>query len=237
MTDRTRTETVTEQAELAFWAKVAECYPEATNGDLDPIDAARFTQAATEAVRAWARLNVEGGPHIPEPALFRERKHPEQADPPCGHLDCVDYWKIYRAGGGKPWCLHCAECDKIQDCECGFNENDFAEKVLRPIWGDRVEIWHTGGGCMNPVIKLSDDEKRYVMFSMGWYPQEASFSLFCEETGDEQCMFEVPAASWCGEHSPQGHNVPLEPCLIQGLIASTLIDFAKDETERELFNL
>lgn len=58
---------VVEEAEDAFWARVAELLPEAKFGDLDPLESHRFSDAARRAVAAWISANVHlEGPN-PEP--------------------------------------------------------------------------------------------------------------------------------------------------------------------------
>ena len=51
---------VADNAEQAFWAAVAESFPEAKSGDLDPMTAVRFSKAAKDAVREWVAWNVTG---------------------------------------------------------------------------------------------------------------------------------------------------------------------------------
>lgn len=51
---------IAKQAQDAFWEKVAELYPTATSGDLDPVADARFDQASRDAVTAWVTHNVPG---------------------------------------------------------------------------------------------------------------------------------------------------------------------------------
>lgn len=48
---------VAEAAEAAFWATVADAYPDIETGDLDPATAARFMEACVTAVRAWLEAN------------------------------------------------------------------------------------------------------------------------------------------------------------------------------------
>lgn len=61
MDDRLR-EAVAEAAE-AFWAKVAEKYPETQTGDLSPSTTALFNEVVTEAVEEWVLCNVPGMPN------------------------------------------------------------------------------------------------------------------------------------------------------------------------------
>ena len=56
--DSKRLREVVEEAELAFWAKVAELLPEASSGDFPPDACMAFTEAATEAVDTWVEFNV-----------------------------------------------------------------------------------------------------------------------------------------------------------------------------------
>ncbi len=52
---------VGEAAQLAFWAKVSELFPEATSGDFPPDASAAFNLAATRAVGVWIEWNVPCG--------------------------------------------------------------------------------------------------------------------------------------------------------------------------------
>lgn len=49
-----------EQASQAFWSKVAELYPEAKSGDLDPMSDAFLETAMQQVVKAWIRNNCKG---------------------------------------------------------------------------------------------------------------------------------------------------------------------------------
>jgi hypothetical protein len=57
-TSPANTQAVTQKALGAFWAVVAEAYPEAKTGDLSPSTTLRFDEAAEAAVREWAWANV-----------------------------------------------------------------------------------------------------------------------------------------------------------------------------------
>lgn len=46
-----------QEAQDAFWAKVAECYPEIKTGDFAPEDTRMFNQATTRALREWLWAN------------------------------------------------------------------------------------------------------------------------------------------------------------------------------------
>lgn len=56
MTERVKR--VATDAEQAFWAEVAGRFPEAAQGDFDPLAAARFSAACEAAVQHWVDLNV-----------------------------------------------------------------------------------------------------------------------------------------------------------------------------------
>lgn len=58
--DSKRLREVVEEAELAFWAKVAELLPEAVAGDFPPDAWMAFNEACTEAVDTWVEFNVTG---------------------------------------------------------------------------------------------------------------------------------------------------------------------------------
>jgi hypothetical protein len=49
-------------ATTAFYAALAEAYPEAKSGDTDPVMDARFDRVAEEAIIDWLTLNFPGGP-------------------------------------------------------------------------------------------------------------------------------------------------------------------------------
>jgi hypothetical protein len=53
-----RTRVVALAAENAFWAAVAEAFPEAEFGDFSPDGAARFAHACHRAVKEWVSCNV-----------------------------------------------------------------------------------------------------------------------------------------------------------------------------------
>jgi hypothetical protein len=53
-------------AEDAFWAVVAEQFPEAESGDLAPDAALSLTRAMEKAVRAWIDANVTSGLGVTE---------------------------------------------------------------------------------------------------------------------------------------------------------------------------
>lgn len=46
------------KGEDAFWAAVAEAFPEATSGDLDPGMAVTLEQTMERAIRAWVDYNI-----------------------------------------------------------------------------------------------------------------------------------------------------------------------------------
>lgn len=46
-----------EAAYMVFWSKVADLYPEATSGDLDPMSAAVLESTMRDAVEKWLRYN------------------------------------------------------------------------------------------------------------------------------------------------------------------------------------
>ena len=49
---------IVEEADLAFWSKVADLVPEATSGDLDPERTVQLKIAMENAVEAWMHYNV-----------------------------------------------------------------------------------------------------------------------------------------------------------------------------------
>lgn len=49
---------VAREAAEAFWAKVAERYPEAKTGELDVITTVRLDNVMREAVMRWVKYNV-----------------------------------------------------------------------------------------------------------------------------------------------------------------------------------
>ena len=55
--DDERIDVVVEKAQDAFWAVVAEEFPECTFGDFGPSESFRWDDAATNAVKAWVRNN------------------------------------------------------------------------------------------------------------------------------------------------------------------------------------
>jgi len=55
---RLKRKRVVNEAELAFWAKVAEQYPTATTGDLDPLMVSYLSDIMDKAVRQWIEYNV-----------------------------------------------------------------------------------------------------------------------------------------------------------------------------------
>ncbi|GAG30636.1 unnamed protein product, partial [marine sediment metagenome] len=73
---------------------------------------------------------------------------------------------------------------------------------------ENVELWHTGGGCYNPVLVFSRDSSgsatRYLMFSDGWYPEEASFGLYQIDPITEE---EIGIGQWY----ETGDSVPTTP--------------------------
>ena len=58
MNAKERLDEALESAEEVFWHKIAELYPEAKGGDLDPYILVRFQLMAEEAVKAWLTLNI-----------------------------------------------------------------------------------------------------------------------------------------------------------------------------------
>lgn len=58
-TDTDRLDAAVEEAELAFWAVIAEAYPEAQTGDF-PFDAAHaIEQSMRAAAKRWIELNAQ----------------------------------------------------------------------------------------------------------------------------------------------------------------------------------
>ncbi len=50
--------TAKEAADQAFWAKVAELFPEATTGDFPPDAHLMWVSAVESSIRTWVHLNV-----------------------------------------------------------------------------------------------------------------------------------------------------------------------------------
>jgi hypothetical protein len=48
---------IAEEAQHAFWAKVAEMCPEITSGDFPPESTIEFDRACEKAVEIWLRFN------------------------------------------------------------------------------------------------------------------------------------------------------------------------------------
>jgi hypothetical protein len=57
MYDAQRIKTATEVAMDAFWAKLAEQFPEITTGDLDPGAVVDFENASVTAATLWIHAN------------------------------------------------------------------------------------------------------------------------------------------------------------------------------------
>ncbi len=55
---RQEIESLTREADDAFWAVIVRHFPEAKNGDLSPERTIALTQAAEEAVEEWIGNNV-----------------------------------------------------------------------------------------------------------------------------------------------------------------------------------
>lgn len=98
--------------------------------------------------------------------------------------------------------------------EPSYDHNEMAA-ILRERWGDAVEVWHTGGGVMNPVIVLERGDHdtmsgyavRYLMCSMEWCPVEASMGVYDERhKSGEEALAECFAV---------GDNGPMEPDAIR----------------------
>jgi len=58
MNDFERIERATESAVFEFWRAVADLFPEANSGDIDPLLDFEFNQKAEEIVGQWFRWNV-----------------------------------------------------------------------------------------------------------------------------------------------------------------------------------
>ena len=58
MNDERRIETATEQALFEFWQVIANFFPEADSGDIDPLLDFEFNQKAQEIVEQWFQWNV-----------------------------------------------------------------------------------------------------------------------------------------------------------------------------------
>ena len=57
--DTNRLSNVLEEAEIAFWAVVADSYPEAKHGDFSPDATMKFAAATEEAVTLWLEWNAD----------------------------------------------------------------------------------------------------------------------------------------------------------------------------------
>jgi hypothetical protein len=111
--------------------------------------------------------------------------------------------------------------------ECTSYTTDEFVEILRANGFPQAEVWDTGSGCMNPVIPLEysrGDCVRYVLFSDGWWPEEASLSLMEERTSDTDAIVHWFVASRAdGSVVSYGDgtvstNVPMEPHKIVELI-------------------
>lgn len=205
------------QAEQAFWAEVARLYPEARDGDFPPASAVQFSEACVRAVAEWCEIN---GP----------------AEPPCGHPDCVEYWQTARAHNDRPWCIRCSLCQQ-EDCHCGIGWQELTDALRARFGEDRVTYWNTGGGNMNPVIVLKHADHGdieagaivYVMFTMGWHPDEASFSLYNEAdpvAGD--CGWRDENPSWAPSVPSDVPTTPEGVCdLVERVVGEWLAATAK----------
>jgi hypothetical protein len=58
MNDFERIETATESALFEFWRVIAESFPEADSGDIDPLSNFQFNQEAEKIVSEWFNWNV-----------------------------------------------------------------------------------------------------------------------------------------------------------------------------------
>lgn len=56
--EQRKSEAVSEALD-AFWAVIAQRFPEASTGDLDPGNVVSLEDAATNAVSTWVSFNVE----------------------------------------------------------------------------------------------------------------------------------------------------------------------------------
>ena len=52
-------ESVTGEAQYAFWEVVAEKFPECKSGDLDPISSMRFDVACSDVITTWVFVNSD----------------------------------------------------------------------------------------------------------------------------------------------------------------------------------
>ena len=57
--DFNRMSNVMEEAELAFWAVVADAYPEAKHGDFSPEATVKFAAAIEDAIVHWLEANAD----------------------------------------------------------------------------------------------------------------------------------------------------------------------------------
>ncbi len=53
-----RVKTAMDFADQAFWAKVAEIFPEATTGDFPPDAHLMWNSVVESSIRTWAQINV-----------------------------------------------------------------------------------------------------------------------------------------------------------------------------------
>lgn len=86
-------ESLVEQASDAFWAVVADRFPDATTGDLSPGRTIAFDNAAAEAVAEWVGNNVPAGAATQRAAT---EGHPAPAHTP-------GPWHVELAPNGKPF--------------------------------------------------------------------------------------------------------------------------------------
>jgi hypothetical protein len=124
--------------------------------------------------------------------------------------------------------LQCDNCGRVWvdqpdglQADHRYGDYDWEElrDILRAEWPG-TECWMTGGGIWNPVLPIERAETgeaiRYVIFSMGWCPEEASFGLMLDD-GDE---WGIDQGGWgCWDAS---EPVPMTPDGIRALVRGFL---------------
>ena len=66
MSDNQKINDAVENAQMAFWAAIAESYPEIKSGDFMPAQQFAFFDACKKAVSHWLEMNSEEEPTVPD---------------------------------------------------------------------------------------------------------------------------------------------------------------------------
>jgi hypothetical protein len=84
-------EHIAEEAQYAFWAKVAELAPEAVSGDFSPMDTVVFDEACLNAVTTWIIDNVPETDRICLVYLYDTQTRIQGEEGLVGHVGCVKF--------------------------------------------------------------------------------------------------------------------------------------------------